>query len=73
MWKFLNKLNLGYLLNLLKNIFATKAAIKNLNNATKAYMTEVDYSQIAFDTNFIVGEAGAPYVGQATVGNTYVA
>lgn len=73
MWKFLNKINLKTLLEKLKTIFATKVAIKNLNNATKAYMTEVDYSQIAFNTELIVGEAGQPYVGQATVGNTYVA
>lgn len=56
MLKFLNKINLKTLLEKLKTIFATKVAIKNLNDATKAYMTEVDYDQIKFNTEFIVDE-----------------
>lgn len=43
---YLNDAKLPTLLNRLKGIFATKAAVKQVEDDTKQYVTEVDYNEI---------------------------
>lgn len=52
----------------LKSIISSNAAIRN------QYLFNIDYdTDIKFNTDQIVGDAAAPYVGTAVVGSTYVA
>jgi flavoprotein len=49
--QFLNYAGLSTLLNKLKEKLATKAAVQAVKNDTDMYVTDVDYSQIQFDTS----------------------
>lgn len=76
--QFLDKHGLGTFLAQLKNIFGYKLTLdKNTIDENmdirRQYLLEIDYESIlAFDTTWIVGD-NAPYVGNAIVGQTYVA
>ena len=50
MAKFLNLTGLATLLSQLKQKFATTSEIEAVETDTDTYVTNVDYSQIAFDT-----------------------
>ena len=50
MAKYLNDTGLGTFISLIKNAFATKTDVDNYIDETKEYVTEVDYTQIEFDT-----------------------
>ena len=54
--EFLDLTGVSTFLTYLKNIFATKAAVQEVKTNTDIYVTEVDYSQIAFDTSEIVSK-----------------
>ena len=70
---FLDKAGLRTLLNQLKIIFGCKSALDAVAEARRANLVEIDYDAVLkFDTSFLVGD-NSPYIGLATVGNTYVA
>jgi hypothetical protein len=70
---FLDRAGLEIVLGQLKNIFGYKSALDETMNIRQQYLLEIDYEkELAFDTDWIVGN-NAPYVGQAYVGQTYVA
>lgn len=50
MGKYLNDTGLGTFISLIKNAFATKTDVDNYIDETKEYVTEVDYTQLEFDT-----------------------
>ena len=56
MAKFLNLNGLNTLLNQIKQAFSTKEEIEQLDTDTTNYVTDIDYSLIAFDTSEIVSE-----------------
>lgn len=71
--QFLDKKGLSTFLAQLKNIFGYKSALDETMKFRQQYLLEIDYEkELAFDTNWLVGD-NAPYVGSATVGQTYVA
>lgn len=84
--EFLDKRGLSTFLNQLKKLFGIKneetgdttpskdVFDASYNNRKKyLYMTEEEYNeQLGFNKTQIVGD-NSPYVGSATVGNTYVA
>lgn len=66
--------NLRPLLEKLKNIFGFKSIVDQVAADRRQYLLEIDYdTELAFNINYIIGEDAAPYVGQAVVGNTFVA
>lgn len=50
MAKYLSDTGLGTFISLIKNAFATKTDVNNYIDETKEYVTEVDYTQLEFDT-----------------------
>ena len=50
----LDLIGLKTLLNQLKNFFASSNTINKIEDDTKLYVTEVDYNEIAFNTNEII-------------------
>ena len=72
--KLLNQEGLELLLSLLAAQVGRKSVLdKNIELRNK-YVLNIDYdTDIKFNTDQIVGDAAAPYVGTAIVGSTYVA
>lgn len=52
--KFLDSIGIKTLLNKLKTIFATKKSVNTLKEETDIYVTDVDYTEVAFETSEIV-------------------
>lgn len=74
MLDFLNKTGLTTLLNRLDEKFGRKATLDQCITIRNQFLKGIDYEKdLAFNKELIIGEAGAPYVGQAMVGSTYVA
>jgi hypothetical protein len=48
-------LGLENILTRIKNLFATKAALKRVKDATDPFILSLDYSELEFDVNQIVG------------------
>ena len=72
--KLVNNLRVTNLLTQLKQFFGFKSVLDKNIEARNKYLLNIDYdADLKFDTNFLVGESAAPYVGQAVVGSTYVA
>jgi hypothetical protein len=70
---FLDRAGLEIFLGQLKNIFGYKSTLDAAMATRREQLLEIDYEkELAFDTDWIVGN-NAPYVGQAYVGQTYVA
>ena len=72
--KLLTKSVLSNLLAQFKNIFGLKSVLDKNIEDRRQYLLEIDYEkELAFNIDYIIGEDAAPYVGQAVVGNTFVA
>lgn len=57
--KYLNSSGVQTLTQQLKSVLATQEEVNHIDNETKVYLTEIDYSTLAFDTNEIVKEEAA--------------
>ena len=74
MENYLNEQGLQVLINLLAAQVGHKSILdKNIELRNK-YVLNIDYdTDIKFNTDQIVGDAAAPYVGTAIVDSTYIA
>lgn len=75
--KFLDRIGLTTLLDYLINeIFATGTEVNQVDTNTKTYVTEIDYSLIAFDTGEIITSQKLPIntsaLGEAGLGRIYL-
>lgn len=71
--QFLDKTGLGTFLAQLKKILGLKKTLDENTVIRQQYLLEIDYENtLAFNTGWIVGDNN-PYVGNARVGETYVA
>lgn len=57
--KYLNSSGVQVLTEQLKGLLATQEEVNNIDNETKIYLTEIDYSTLTFDTSEIVKEEAA--------------
>lgn len=76
MWKFLDKIGLSYLLNLLKNIFASNKEVEQVVEETNLYVLEIDYDkELKFDTSLIISseEGSSPIIGTGTINQLIIA
>ena len=71
--RFLNKEGLSELLNLLKNIFATKKSVINCNEMTHPFMLDIDYSLLEFDTDLIISNGSSSTINVGQVGYMIIA
>lgn len=53
-YKFLSDTGLSHFFNKLKDLFATKTAVADVESDTNTYILNVDYSTLEFDTTEIV-------------------
>lgn len=69
MWKFLDKIGLGYLLELLKNIFASNKEVEQVVEETNLYVLEIDYDkELKFDTTLIISSVEGPSPSSPIIG-----
>ena len=73
MTNYLNENGLKHLLQRLSGLFGRKKIVDDCV-IDRQMLLEIDYdATFKFATGQLVGESAAPYVGQAAVGQTYVA
>lgn len=57
-FSFLDFHGLTTFFNALKNLFATKEAVQQVEDDTNEFITEVDYSELEFDKTAIITKEG---------------
>lgn len=70
MAQFLNLTGVKTLLKKIKAVFASTEETAEFIDNTKKYVTDVDYNELSFKTDWIVGVGAASIVGEAVVGST---
>jgi hypothetical protein len=67
----IDKYGVKALVSKIKKLFAKKADVEALKENTDLYITEIDYSQLAFDTSEVISETMVTYEENEFGGITY--